>query len=119
MWESMGTLVEGGDPQNGTGKARESKAMQPSKFKGDTHDVDRFLRQCENVFQIESESFQRDTTKIRYTGNLLEGTAPINCYEAYHNLIDQGAANSAAGHHADLDAHWPHWDSFTHAFKYS
>ena len=119
MLETMATLISGGTPQTAAGRAREPKAPQPSKFKGEAHDVDRFLRQCENVFEIESSSFQRDTTKIRYTGNLLEGQAPINWYEAYHNLIDQGAANRAAGCHVELDAHWAHWESFTHAFRSS
>ena len=119
MLETMATLLQGGTPQTTAGRAREPKAPQPSKFKGEAHDVDRFLRQCENVFEIESSSFQRDTTKIRYTGNLLEGQAPINWYEAYHNLIDQGSANRAAGCHVNLDAHWAHWESFTHAFRSS
>src|SRR6266566_7997752 len=119
MLETMATLLQGGAPQTAAGRAREPKALQPSKLKGDAHDVDRFLRQCENVFEIESSSFQHDSTKIRYTGNLLEGAALINWYEAYHNLIDQGAANRAAGHHVVLDAHWAHWESFTHAFRSS
>src|SRR6266566_5213762 len=117
MLETMATLLQGGTPQTAAGRAREPKAPQPSKFKGDAYDVDRFMRQCENVFEIETSSFQRDTTKIPYIGNLLADTAEINWYEANHNLIDQGAANSDAGHHVDLDAHWAHWESFTHASR--
>ena len=101
---------------------REPKAPQPTKFKGEAHDVDRFLRQCENVFILEASSFREDNTKIRYTGNLLEGNRPVNWYEAYHNLIDQGAADRAAGNPVDpvrLDPHWNNWNTFTNSFRSS
>lgn len=119
MMRNLATLITGGAPQAASGRAREPKAPPPSKFKGEAHDVDRFLRQCENVFSIEASSFLQDSIKIRYTGNLLEGQAPVNWYEAYHNLIDQGAADRAAGRQVQLDAHWTQWDTFTHSFRSS
>jgi hypothetical protein len=119
MMENMSAILGGGTPQTTAVRAREPKAPQPSKFKGEAHDVDRFLRQCENVFSIETSSFLQDTIKIRYTGNLLEGTAAVNWYEAYHNLIDQGAADRAAGQQVQLDPHWATWDTFSHSFRSS
>jgi len=97
MMSKMAALVNGASSSTTTGWARDPKAPQPSKFKREAHDVDRFLRQCENVFILEASSFQNDGTKIRYTGNLLEGQIVVNYYEAYHNLIDQSSANRAAG----------------------
>jgi hypothetical protein len=119
MMRNMALLINGGNRPTSAGRARDPKAPQPSKFKGEAHDVDRFLRQCENVFILEASSFQSDSTKIRYTGNLLEGSTVVNWYEAYHNLIDQGAANRAAGHQVELDPHWTSWDRFTHSFRSS
>jgi hypothetical protein len=106
----------------GASRAREPKAPQPTKFKGEAHDVDRFIRQCENVFTLEASSFREDSTKIRYTGNLLEGNLAVNWYEAYHNLIDQGAANRAAGNPVvpiELDPHWSNWETFSNSFRSS
>jgi len=87
-------------------KAKESKAPQPSKLKREAYDVDRSLKQFENVFSIEKSSFVQGTIKIHYTGNLLEGTAAFNWYEAYQNLIDQKVADRADGQHEQLDSHW-------------
>jgi hypothetical protein len=113
MMENMSAILRGGSPQTTAITVREPKAPQPSKFKREAHDVDRFLRQCENVFRIETSSFLQDTIKIHYTGNLLKGTAAVNWYEAYHNLIDQGGADRAAGQHVQLDPHWATWDIFS------
>jgi hypothetical protein len=119
IMRNMQALFGGASPSTSTGRARDPKAPQPSKFKGEAHDVDRFLRQCENVFILEASSFQNDSTRIRYTGNLLEGQVVVNWYEAYHNLIDQGAANRAAGRQVQLDPHWSSWDTFTLSFRSS
>jgi hypothetical protein len=88
MMENLSAILGGGTPQTAAVSARELKALQLSKFKGEAHDVDRFLRQCENVFSIETSSFLQDTIKIGYTVNLLEGMMAVNWYEAYHKLID-------------------------------
>ncbi|KAH0608576.1 uncharacterized protein H6S33_001710 [Morchella sextelata] len=72
-------------PPSATTRAREPKAPPPSKFQGKAEQVETFIRQCENVFSIESLSFTSEEVKIRYAGNLMEGEAAIRWYEAYHN----------------------------------
>ena len=47
------------------------KAPQPSLFKGDPEDLQRFLRQLENMFALEHRTLQQDIRKIRYAANLL------------------------------------------------
>ena len=47
------------------------KAPQPLPFKEDPEDLERFLRQLENVFALEHRTFQQDIRKIYYTANLL------------------------------------------------
>ena len=53
---------------------RPVKAPQPSPFKGDPEDLERFLRQLENMFALEHQTFQQDIRKIRYAANLLHRT---------------------------------------------
>ncbi|KAH0614176.1 uncharacterized protein H6S33_006062, partial [Morchella sextelata] len=98
-------------------RAREPKAPPPSKFQGKAEQVETFIRQCENVFSIESLSFTSEEVKIRYAGNLMEGEAAIRWYEAYHNSIDQASANHLAGMSVQLDQRWKRWDSFVDAFR--
>ncbi|KAH0611491.1 uncharacterized protein H6S33_010756, partial [Morchella sextelata] len=98
-------------------RAREPKAPPPSKFQGKAEQVETFIRQCENVFSIESLSFTSEEVKIRYAGNLMEGEAAIRWYEAYHNSIDQASANRLAGMSVQLDQRWKRWDSFVDAFR--
>src|SRR5260221_4732710 len=119
MMEMVSAMMSGASSDPTAGRARDPKAPQPSKLKGEAHDVDRFLRQCENVFTLEASSFRNEGSKIRYTGNLLEGSTVVNWYEAYHNLIDQGAANRAAGRQVQLDPHWLSWARFTFSFRQS
>ncbi len=119
MMEMVSAMMSGASSDPSAGRARDLKASQPSKFKGEAHDVDRFLRQCENVFTLEASSFRNEGSKIRYTGNLLEGSTVVNWYEAYHNLIDQGAANRAAGRQVQLDPHWLSWARLTFSFRQS
>ena len=73
------------------------KAPQPSPFKGDPEDVERFLRQLENEFALEHRTFQQDIRKIHYYTYLMHknkddkfGDAP-NKYESYHLNIDANA----------------------------
>ncbi|KAH0613226.1 uncharacterized protein H6S33_009606 [Morchella sextelata] len=104
-------------PSSSTTRAREPKAPPPSKFQGKAEQVETFIRQCENVFSIESLSFTSEEVKIRYAGNLMEGEAAIRWYEAYHNSIDQASANRLAGMPVSLDLRWKRWDSFVDAFR--
>ncbi|KAH0605825.1 uncharacterized protein H6S33_004282 [Morchella sextelata] len=104
-------------PPSSATRAREPKAPPPSKFQGKAEQVETFIRQCENVFSIESLSFTSEEVKIRYAGNLMEGEAAIRWYEAYHNSIDQASANRLAGMTVTLDLRWKRWDSFVDAFR--
>ncbi|KAH0606275.1 uncharacterized protein H6S33_003936, partial [Morchella sextelata] len=104
-------------PPSTSTRAREPKAPPPSKFQGKAEQVETFIRQCENVFSIESLSFTSEEVKIRYAGNLMEGEAAIRWYEAYHNSIDQASANRLAGIPVQLDQRWKRWDSFVDAFR--
>ncbi|KAH0602643.1 uncharacterized protein H6S33_008293, partial [Morchella sextelata] len=104
-------------PPSTSTRAREPKAPPPSKFQGKAEQVETFIRQCENVFSIESLSFTSEEVKIRYAGNLMEGEAAIRWYEAYHNSIDQASANRLAGMSVQLDQRWKRWDSFVDAFR--
>ncbi|KAI5845802.1 hypothetical protein DFP73DRAFT_593968 [Morchella snyderi] len=61
-------------------RGRTPKAPPPSKFQGKAEQIDTFLRQCENVFSIESLSFTQEEIKIHYAGNLMEGPAAIKWY---------------------------------------
>jgi len=117
MMENMSAIIGGGTPRTTAVGAREPKALHSSKFQGEAHDVNRFQRSCENVFSIESSWFLQDTIKICYTGNILEGTAAFNCYEASHNFIDKGPTDRAAGQHVQLDPQWATWDIFSHSFR--
>ncbi|KAH0603704.1 uncharacterized protein H6S33_007363, partial [Morchella sextelata] len=104
-------------PPSVSTRAREPKAPPPSKFQGKAEQVETFIRQCENVFSIESLSFTSEEVKIRYAGNLMEGEAAIRWYEAYHNSIDQTSTNRLAGMPVMLDQRWKRWDSFVDAFR--
>ncbi|KAH0609341.1 uncharacterized protein H6S33_012827 [Morchella sextelata] len=104
-------------PPSVSTRAREPKAPPPSKFQGKAEQVETFIRQCENVFSIESLSFTSEEVKIRYAGNLMEGETAIRWYEAYHNSIDQTSANRLAGMPVKLEQRWKRWDSFVDAFR--
>ncbi|KAH8144263.1 uncharacterized protein LAJ45_05299 [Morchella importuna] len=98
-------------------RAREPKAHPQAKFNGKANNVETFIRQCENVFSIESQFFTYEEVRIRYAGNLMEGEAPANWYEAYHSSIDQASANRIAGMSVVLDEKWKCWDSFVDALR--
>ncbi|KAH0604165.1 uncharacterized protein H6S33_007196, partial [Morchella sextelata] len=120
LWEMMSQQYRppAASPPSGPSRAREPKAPPPSKFQGKAEQVETFIRQCENVFSIESLSFTSEEVKIRYAGNLMEGEAAIRWYEAYHNSIDQASANRlAGGMSVKLDERWKRWDSFVDAFR--
>ena len=79
------------------------KAPQPSPFKGDPEDFERFLRQLETVFALEHRTFQKDIRKIHYAANLLHRNKnvkfadPASWYESYHLKIDANAAQRVPG----------------------
>ena len=74
------------------------KAPQPSLFKGDLEDLQRFLRQLENMFAWEYRTFQQDIRKIRYAANLLHRNKDdkfgdlASCFESYYLKFDANAA---------------------------
>ena len=47
------------------------EAPKPQPYKGDPEDLERFLRQLENLWALEPHKYKKDTTKIRYAANLL------------------------------------------------
>lgn len=99
---------------------------KPQPFKGDPEDLERFLRQLENVWAIEKVRYRQDIVKIRYAANLLHRNTtdkhrdPVAWYEAYHPKIDLAAARRLPnGRNANLDPHWARWDTFVSALRSS
>lgn len=70
---------------------REVKAPDPKTFKGEPEDLERFLVQLDNKFQLSSHMFRTDMHKIQYAANLLEGDV-ARWYETYHLKISSQAA---------------------------
>ena len=102
------------------------KAPQPLPFKGDPEDLERFLRQLENVFASEHRTFQQDIRKIRFAANLVHRNKddklrdPASWYESYHLKIDANAAQRGTGSPQDyLDSKWKEWATFMEALKSS
>src|SRR6266550_8717102 len=72
------------------------RSPDPKCFKGDPEDLDRFLHQLEDKFCLEPNRFTSDVTKIRYTGQRLEGKA-YKCYRSYHLQISLREAYRVRG----------------------
>ena len=76
---------------------------KPQPYKGDPEDFERFIRQLENVWVLESHRYKKDITKIRFAANLLQknGTHrhrdPVKWYEAYDPTIYLAAARRLPG----------------------
>ena len=69
------------------------KATKPQPYKGDPEELERFLRQLENVWALKPHKYKMDITKIRY--------------EAYHTKIDLAVAlRLPGGARATLDPMW-------------
>ena len=90
-----------------------SDAPKPQPYKGDHEDLERFIRQLENVWVLESHKYKKNITKIRYVANLLQRNDtdrhrdPVKWYEAYHPKIDLTAARRIpGGAKATLDPMW-------------
>ena len=54
------------------------EAPKPQPYKGDPEDLERFLRQLENVWALEPHKYKKDITKIRYGANLLHRNTTDN-----------------------------------------
>ena len=53
-------------------KRDKADAPKPQPYKGDLEDLERFIRQLENVWALEAHRYKKDITKIRYAANLLQ-----------------------------------------------
>ena len=101
-------------------------APKPHPYKGDPEDLERFIRQLENVWVLDSHKYKKDITIIRYAANLLQknGTDkhrdPVQWYEAYHPKIDLAAARRLpGGAKAILDPVWSTWSVFVESLRAS
>ena len=47
-------------------------APKPQPYKGDPEDLERFIRQLENVWALEAHKYKKGLAKIRYAANLLQ-----------------------------------------------
>ena len=101
-------------------------APKPQPYKGNPEDLERFLRQLENVWALEAHRYKKDITKIRYAANLLHRNANdkhgdlVKWYEAYHPKIDLAAARQLpGGAKATLDLVWSTWNVFAESLRAS
>ena len=102
------------------------EAPKPEPYKGYPVDLERFLRQLENVWVLEPHKYKKDITKIRYAANLLHRNTtdkhrdPVKWYEAYHPKIDLAAAQRLpGGARATLDPVWSTWSVFVEFLRSS
>ena len=79
-------------------------------FTGDPEDLERFLLQVDNKFQMEPNRFRDDVRKIRYAGQLMKDRAH-KWYRAYHLQIGERDATRVRGP-IDLDQRYTDWDRF-------
>lgn len=108
----FGTLL-----QRPVAPQQDFKTPDPKHFKGDPEDLDRFLHQLEDKFSLEPARFAEDITKIRYTGQRLEGKA-YKWYRAYHLQISHRDAFRIRGVR-ELDPQYASWDRFESALRSS
>ena len=97
---------------------------KPQPYKGDPEDLERFIRQLENMWVRQSHKYKKDITKIRYAANLLHknGTDrhrdPMKWFEAYHPKTDLAAARQLlGGAKATLDLVWSTWSVFVESLR--
>ena len=67
---------------------RDCKVKDPEPFTGDPEDLERFLLQVDNKFEMEPNRFCDDVRKIRYAGQLMKDRAH-KWYRAYHLQISE------------------------------
>ena len=82
---------------------RDCKVKDPEPFTGDPEDLERFLVQVDNKFNLKMESnrFRDDVRKIRYAGQLMKDRAH-KWYRAYHLQISERDTTRVRGP-IDLD----------------
>ena len=113
------------------GRARSSprplvKMSEVQPFKGDPEDLERFLVQLTNMFNLDEAFFANDMHCIQYASNLLHRTAssrfqdPSKWYETYHLLIDERAASRLPGYvPGQMDPVWRTWERFEATLRQS
>ena len=89
---------------------RDCKVMNPEPFTGDPEDLERFLLQVDNKFEMEPNRFHDEVRKIRYAGQLLKDSVH-KWYRAYHLQISERDATRVRGP-IDLDPRYADWDRF-------
>lgn len=104
-------------PQQLVPQQRDCKVPDPECFKGDPEDLDRFLLQVENKFDMEPFRFSTDVIKIRYAGQLLKDKA-YRWYRAYHLQISSKDAYRVRGSR-ELDPQFASWDRFEASLRSS
>jgi hypothetical protein len=102
------------------------RAPNPQPYKGDPEDLERFIRQLENVWALEPRKYKKDITKIRFSANLLHRNTsdkhrdPVKWYESYHPKIDLSAAQRLpGGTKTTLDPKWATWRVFVETLRSS
>ena len=102
------------------------EAPKPQLSKGCPENLERFLRQLENVWALEPHKYKKGITKIRYAANLLYRNTtdkhrnPDKWYEAYHPKIDLAAAQHLpGGARATLDPVCSTWSVFIESLRSS
>ena len=88
----------------------QANAPKWQPYKGDPEDLERFIRQLENVWVLESDRYKKGITKIHYVANLLQKNStdkhkdPVKWYEAYHpKIVLEAACRLPGGATATLD----------------
>ena len=89
---------------------RDCKVKDPEPFTGDSEDLERFLLQVDNKFEMEPNRFRDDVRKIRYAGQLMKDRAH-KWYRAYHLQISERDAIRVRGP-IELDPCYADWDRF-------
>ena len=67
---------------------RDCKMKDPEPFTGNPEDLERFLLQVDNKFEMEPNRFPDDVRKIRYAGQLMKDRAH-KWYWTYHLQISE------------------------------
>ena len=94
---------------------RDCKVKDPELFSGDPKDLERFLLQVDNKFEMEPNRFRNDVQKIRNAGQLMKDRAH-KWYRAYHLQISERDATRVRGP-INLDPRYADWDRFEATFK--
>ena len=115
----------GGAPK-GHPQSHLSPHPPPQPYKDDPEDLERFIRQLENVWVLESHKYKKDITKIRYAANLLQKNGTdrhrdrVKWYEPYYPKFDLAAARRLpGGAKATLDPVWSTWSVFVESLRAS